>query len=424
MKQVTKVAATVGAATVGAATVLLGAKSIAANAAAAGGSDSAVPMRDVYPVVFIHGMFGWGAGEGLNSIAPYFGATTGSLSKYLTGLGYACYESSVGPFSSAWDRACELYAQLTGTVVDYGEAHAAQCGHARFGRTYETPLFEGWGTENAPKIHLIGHSYGGTTARVLAHLLTYGSEAEQTASGASISELFTGGQEHLISSITAICTPHGGSTAYFVAQEKHLMKPMEQVSYNYAGLVSRTPLNGTLVDFHMEQFGLTNTPGKKDAKKIQDAIEEVLESGDSVKQGLEPEGAALLNEYLEISPNIYYFSYAYDCTGQNGEGFDKVSPPDCDLPLMRVTAQMIVNERHAAGECTSNDGLVNVFSARSPEDEPSCPFDSEDIQPGVWNEMPIRRGDHGTPIGLFAKKKETHALYEEILANAGKVQAQ
>ena len=420
MKQRTKVAATVGATTAVAATVLLGAKSIAANAADR--SESEVPMKDVYPVVFIHGMFGWGAGEGLNHIAPYFGATTGSLTKYLTGLGYACYESSVGPFSSAWDRACELYAQLAGTVVDYGEAHAKQHGHARFGRTYEKPLFEGWGTEKALKIHLIGHSYGGTTARVLAHLLTYGSEAEQTAAGDSVSGLFTGGQEHLISSITAICTPHGGSTAYFVAKEKNLMKPMEQVSYNYAGVVSRTPLNGRLVDFHMEHFGLTNTPGKKDAKKIHDAIEEVLESGDSVKQGLEPEGAAQLNEYLEISPNIYYFSYAYDCTGQNGEGFAKVTPPDCDLPLMRVTAQMIVNERHAAGENTSNDGLVNIFSARSPEDEPSCPFDSEHIRSGIWNEMPIRRGDHGTPIGLLAKKKETHALYEEILANAAKVQ--
>ena len=50
---------------------------------------------------------------------------------------------------SAWDRTCELYAQLTGTRVDYGKAHAEKYGHARYGRTYEKPLFPGWGEPDA-----------------------------------------------------------------------------------------------------------------------------------------------------------------------------------------------------------------------------------------------------------------------------------
>ena len=77
------------------------------------------------PVVFVHGLMGWGERAGLNSVLPYWGMTTGSLTAYLNSLGYETYSATVGPISSAWDRACELYAQLTGTTVDYGAAHSA-----------------------------------------------------------------------------------------------------------------------------------------------------------------------------------------------------------------------------------------------------------------------------------------------------------
>ena len=47
--------------------------------------------------------------------------------------GIEAYAPAVGPLSSAWDRACELYAQLMGTRVDYGEAHSKMHGHNRYG---------------------------------------------------------------------------------------------------------------------------------------------------------------------------------------------------------------------------------------------------------------------------------------------------
>ena len=99
------------------------------------------------PVVFVHGLFGWGQRDKIFSIMPYWGMTTGSLTAYLNSLGYETYSATVGPISSAWDRACELYAQLTGTTVDYGAAHAAAHDHARYGITYDRPLFAGWGTK-------------------------------------------------------------------------------------------------------------------------------------------------------------------------------------------------------------------------------------------------------------------------------------
>ena len=58
-----------------------------------------------YPMVFVHGLNGWGGGEGINDIVPYWGATTGNLITYLRDNNYECYSASVGLVSSAWDRA-------------------------------------------------------------------------------------------------------------------------------------------------------------------------------------------------------------------------------------------------------------------------------------------------------------------------------
>ena len=100
-----------------------------------------------YPFIFVHGLMGWGERSLLDQIMPYWGMTTGSLMDYLNSKGYESYAAKVGPLSGAWDRACELYAQLTGTTVDYGIAHSAEKGHDRFGITYDTPLFDGWSAE-------------------------------------------------------------------------------------------------------------------------------------------------------------------------------------------------------------------------------------------------------------------------------------
>ena len=55
--------------------------------------------------------------------------------------------------------------------------------------------------------------------------------------------------------------------------------------------------------------------------------------------------------------------------------------------------------------------MVNTESAKHPKNEPYKDFDAADIQPGVWNVMPVQQGDHGTAIGLFADKDKTHEFY-------------
>ena len=95
--------------------------------------------------VFVHGLGGWGSYDRIDRFIPEWGMLGGSLIKYLNRQGYACYAASVAPDGSAWDRACELYAQLAGAVTDYGAAHAAKAGHARFGRDFSAePLIPDW----------------------------------------------------------------------------------------------------------------------------------------------------------------------------------------------------------------------------------------------------------------------------------------
>lgn len=365
-----------------------------------------------YPFIFVHGMFGWGRDEGINKIAPYWGGTTGSIIDYLENNNIEAYDVSVGPISSAWDNACEIYAQLTGTTVDYGEAHSEAHGHNRYGRTYTTPLVPDWSADK--KVHLIGHSHGGQAVRLLAHLLTYGDKDEINATDKdSVSDLFTGGKEYLVESVTTICSPNNGSTAYNVVEKLNMIHFMEIVATYSAGIIGRTFLNGTLLDFHLEHYGLTLAPGeKKTDEKFGVATERFLNSADGTTIDLSIEGAKELNDKIEISKNINYFCYSYDATNKS----EKLMT-NTDFPLLAIFGTLLLmygNPDDSANEnWIANDGLVNTVSAKNPFDEPARDFDGK-IEKGIWNVMPTRTGDHGTPIGLLSSKKEVHAFYDEL----------
>ena len=149
-----------------------------------------------YTYVFVHGLSGWGSYDSTNKFLKYWGMFGGDLLKYLNKQGFDCYAASVDPQGSAWDRACELYAQLTGNIVDYGKEHSERCGHERFGTDYTgNALISSWSAQD--KINLIGHSFGGATVRMLADLMADGSEAERNATDENdLSDLFKGNKRH------------------------------------------------------------------------------------------------------------------------------------------------------------------------------------------------------------------------------------
>ena len=265
------------------------------------------------PVVFVHGLFGWGQRDKIFSIMPYWGMTTGSLPDYLATQGYETYAASVGPLSSAWDRACELYAQLVGARTDYGVKHAQDFGHERYGIDYETPLFEGWGTQRA--VNLVGHSFGGATTRLFLEILTNGCPEEVAAAkaaGVAPSPFFLGGKGSWVHSLTAIAAPHNGTT--FIEANSDFTKLAADLATGAAKALGLSSLKG-VYDFQLDQFGIR----KDDNETFAQALDRVLRSdflshNDNAFLDLTIDKSLEINKGIEIQPNVYYFSYAGDQT--------------------------------------------------------------------------------------------------------------
>jgi len=398
------------------------------------------------PVVFVHGLFGWGQRDKIFSIMPYWGMTTGSLPDYLATQGYETYAASVGPLSSAWDRACELYAQLVGARTDYGVKHAQDFGHERYGIDYETPLFDGWGTERA--VNLVGHSFGGATTRLFLEILTNGCPEEVAAAraaGVEPSPFFLGGKGDWVHSLTAIAAPHNGTT--FIESNSDFTQLAAELATGAAKVLGLSSLKG-VYDFQLDQFGIR----KDDNETFAQALDRVLKSdflshNDNAFLDLTIDKSLEINKGIEIQPNVYYFSYAGDQTSTDpltGNHYPTVSaiPSDGMSALMlpgsinmgKYYDKYTVGGIYIDRSWLPNDGLVNTVSALYPtttdKNTTEClkrdgtqgwvnydGYSDITFQPGIWYVMPVTRADHMQFVGGIANKSvlETHLFYRNLM---------
>jgi hypothetical protein len=300
-----------------------------------------------YDYVYCHGLSGWGSYDFQNRFLPYWGMLGGDMIANLNALGYKCHSASVDPDGSAWDRACELYAQLAGTRVDYGKAHSEKYGHDRFGRDFsKKPLVSSWSSED--KLNLLGHSFGGATIRLMASLMANGDSDEIAATAPEdISPLFTGGKADWIYSITTLAAPTNGTTAY--------------------------------------GFG----------------DPEALENHDTAAYDMHIDCALALNERITTEACTYYFAIPCSATVQNEDGtwsFDENVNVEF---ITRGTGEMMMNRLGTTPggfvvdeTWLEHDGSVNTVSAGAPFNAPSKPLDKDRIEPGIWNVAEVYRGDH------------------------------
>lgn len=327
-----------------------------------------------YKYVFVHGLMGWGEYDFENNFMPYWGMFGGNLMEYLDKKGFDCYAASVAPTSSAWDRACELYAQLTGTVVDYGEAHSKEFGHDRFGADYTgKALIDSW--SEADKINLLGHSFGGATVRLFASIMETGSDAEKAVtSEEELSEFFKGGKGDWIYSITSLAAPHNGTTAYCSSDGNDEIGALDTAAY----------------DMYIDN-------------------------------------AFALNKTIITYENTYYFSIACDATKQNDDGTYSPVKSKMESLFISSSEEMGVFTGVTLGgyvideSWQRNDGLVNTISALAPSDAPTTDFDENNVVPGVWNVMPVYDGDHMALQGGLLKTNDIKDLYVEHLSMINKL---
>uniref|UniRef100_H3G6P9 Lipase-like C-terminal domain-containing protein n=1 Tax=Phytophthora ramorum TaxID=164328 RepID=H3G6P9_PHYRM len=365
---------------------------------------------NTYPIVLVHGFSGWGRDELLGF--KYWGGLQGDFQEELEALGYTVYTAVVGPFSSNWDRACELYAQIKGGQVDYGQSHSASYDHLRYGRNF-TGLYPEWGETNADgsinKVHLIGHSMGGQTTRMLTQLLEQGTSGAPVEEDSSSHPLFEGGHSW-VHSITTVSTPNQGTLlADGIATFGDTAFDALATAFALIGIAGD---DSTLIyDAKLDQWGVS---AKTEDETLSEYLTRVFSSSvfiegfkDVCLWSLSTSGAAEENTWVTTLSDVYYYSYA---TMDSYPTYDwllrKISLPNFLTMLLPLDVfAVFLGSRYGPNHGFStdwqpNDGLVDTISMISDSTGKVVSY-SGSSQIGQWNQMTqLSNMDHVSVMGI------------------------
>ena len=385
----------------------------------------------------VHGFCGYGEGDLLNKVLPYYGFRMDrNVVKAARSMGFEVYSPSVGPFNAMWDRACDLYAQLVGGTVDYGKVHSEKYGHKRYGNTYDKPLVPDWGKLDEEgkrqKVNLIGHSFGGPTVRLLIELLTNGSEEERAGTPEDeLSDLFKGGHADWVHTCTVLACCNGVPLADAFNDSPKLYNGVLTFLAAVLLAVGNTPFI-RVIDFKMPQWGITDADYKGTLKGTKcnldpehwKALSYFLSAReDNISDQMGLDMCTQLTKDFSPKSNIYYFSYAGDTTEPIPGAKERRAIPGTFpfLALMaNVEGRFLRPEKGIDGEeWFPNDGLVNLLTTRHPRGEAFQDYDGEEnIEPGIWIQMPVEQKHHFSYMGVNETVFEYYSFFYEIFKRA------
>ena len=356
---------------------------------------------------------------------------------------------SPGPLSSHHDRACEIFAQIKGGRVDFGEAHAREHGHSRFGRRYEG-LCPEWDAEHP--IHLVGHSIGGVTCRVLQEWLAHGFFCAE-------------GSADWVLSITALSSPLNGDPV--VHRLGASVERPGEVAFLSCGwwlttfchLLGFFDVSMPLLDLQLEHWELSRRHGLSAVRRLLLALlwqRSIGQGEDNAASELSFHSMLRLNRQLSTHARSFYFSFAADmwreeqpaaATGRAASARRRATPCLCDGQQWPASEASSIGQRlltrlcrcggglvSAAGsacvgafaavvrgsgklkgwrgsgfkeeEWRASDGLLSVRTQRHPLNQPWRPMGSAadgavvDVAPGVWNVQVLPGADHLELAGM------------------------
>lgn len=409
-----------------------------------------------YPVVLVHGFLGFGPDELQGTGFRYWGGFNDVATQMKTFNGtHQVFAAGVGPVSSNWDRAVELYYQIKGGCADYGARHTAS--YAAFGALqspagkcwaadpnnnpnhYPPALYPAWDASHP--IHLVAHSQGGQTSRTLVQLLENGPPNGSEGDG----QLYTGGKIGWVKSVTTISTPHNGTSLRDV-----IVDYVPKVSELAGKIVEVAGLGGSsspVYKFRLEQFGLAQGP----SESLWDFLERIkgapfwsLNNHDAAQWDLGPDGARELNNWVKTSPNVYYYSIGSDATEQGSfccNNTDRIIAPFQSWSYQYARNDMTFFLKNTAGEWVvpsffqrgmgsytqsdpgrvivdsswfPNDGVVNTVSMKAPDGQPMRFYDGSSVR-GSWNYLGYYGAyDHFDVLGWLLPTSAVYPIYENV----------
>ncbi|KAH7179024.1 uncharacterized protein B0J16DRAFT_322512 [Fusarium flagelliforme] len=294
------------------------------------------------PIVLVPGFTGWGAP--LFGAINYFGGVI-NIPELLADRGYTVIVAPVSPISSNWERACELYRQLTfgkfstinstansidevydvdidyGTYFDADPARAPErtsTEHRRRAILFsKSSNFHHWKWDRSHKVHFICHSQGGNTVRYLISLMALGA--------GNLHPTYFGevGRDNWTISVTTLGTPHRGTTIIDTI-ESFLSRSRKQA----VGLVARLfatasfyPPEKRAYDLQLDHWGIRRNSGET----FQDMLIRMEKDNGPVWKWLNSDNNSLYDNsiegvhnpslhIIETSEHIYYFSLSFHAT--------------------------------------------------------------------------------------------------------------